>query len=119
MEFIALASNKGTVTNEERIDFLRKTKAARFLFNKEADDYFTHLNAEAIHLQVVHKIVSNAGSVEGMEDTEHNRVARIVWFNKQLDELPKEFDRFLTVEDVSDSKTKLFSARFTQSKRTE
>jgi hypothetical protein len=40
------------------------------------------------------------------------RTARVIWFNEQLEQLPKQFDSFVTVEAAPDSSKKLFSARF-------
>jgi hypothetical protein len=77
-----------------------KDEAARFLFNQEAEDYFTHLAHQALKLQI------DTGQSEKM------RAARGIWFNEQLDQLPKEFDRFLAVEAVPDSSKKFFSSRF-------
>src|SRR6266436_8285269 len=113
MLFLALMVTKSTVTHEERIDFVRKTRAARFIFNKEADDYFIHLSKEAIAIQVGSYIVDLIGEGAPSEQSPKLLGARLMWFNEQLNELPKEFDEFLTVEAVPVPSKKRFSARFT------
>jgi hypothetical protein len=114
MQLIALVSRNGTVTDKGRIDFVQKTKAARFLFGKEAEDYFTHLNSEAIAIQVGSQLSDILGEGVKSEQSQFPMLlgARRMWFNGQLDELPKEFDDFLTVETLPNSSKKRFTARF-------
>jgi hypothetical protein len=112
MRFLTLVVTKGSVTHEERIDFVQKTRAGRFIFNKEADEYFIHLSKEAIAIQVGSYITDLLGEGATKEESPKLLGARLMWFNQQLDELPKEFDDFLTVETVSNSSKKRFSDRF-------
>jgi hypothetical protein len=44
--FLAMIVSKGKVTRGERIDFVRKTRAARFIFNKEVDDFIAGFDPE-------------------------------------------------------------------------
>ena len=47
---------------------MRKTRAARFIFNKEVDDYFIHLNKEAIAIEVSNYVADLFGEGAAKED---------------------------------------------------
>jgi hypothetical protein len=116
MKFVTLVAMNHTASLEERIEFVRKTKAARFLFNEEAAAYFSHVDSQAVLVEVGQKLIAQAGAFETKAGSIALLKARIDWFDEQLALLPKDFDRFLAIEGSKpdESRGRPFSARFTE-----
>lgn len=114
MQFIGIVLIADTVTYEQRIDFKQKTKAARFLISKGAEEYFGHLNGRAILIGDQYKrieMLRTAGMNQEWQEAIKKHEELREWFNEQLDQLPMRFDKCLKIEPVR-SLDKAFSDRF-------
>jgi hypothetical protein len=100
MTMAAIAAQKGDVTLEERRTCAIATKGAEFLFNKEIDDYCLKLGKEATLLGLDNHHIDQlkfTGAKQYLE-AEVGKSERMIWFNTQIDEMPKRFAEFLKIE---------------------
>ena len=100
MAMAAIAAQKGEVTSEERRTCAIATKGAEFLFNKEIDDYCLKLGKEATLLGLDNHHINQLKSTGAKQylEAEVSKGERMIWFNTQIDEMPKRFAEFLKIE---------------------
>jgi hypothetical protein len=100
MVMAAIAAQKGEVTSEERRTCAIATKGAEFLFNKEIDDYCLKLGREATLLGLDNHHINQLKSTGAKQylEAEVSKGERMIWFNTQIDEMPKRFAEFLKIE---------------------
>jgi hypothetical protein len=100
MEMAAIAAVKGEVTPEQQRKWAIATKGAEFLFNKEIDDYCLKLGKEAVLLGLDNHHIDRLKFTRAKEHlkAEMSKGERLIWFNTQIDEMPKRFAEFLKIE---------------------
>jgi hypothetical protein len=75
----------------------RKAREARHLFDDKIRDICDTLYEEGVNVMIGHEMMDK-GTSANHQQTVEAWGKRIMWFNQQLDTLPKEFDRFLQVK---------------------
>jgi hypothetical protein len=99
MTIAAIAVAKGDVTLEQRQTCATATKGAEFLFNKEIDDYCLQFLQEAAVFSLDKNWIGHMQATGADNpDIVANYGNRALWFNTQIDEMPKRFAEFLRVE---------------------
>jgi hypothetical protein len=100
MDLAAIAIIKGDVTPEQRRKCAIATKGAEFLFNKEIDNYCLQFlkEAGALNLEKVLLDQFKETGAEPNQQTISSYGDRVLWFNAQVDEIPKRFAEFLKIE---------------------
>jgi hypothetical protein len=100
MTMAVIVVGKGDVTFEQRRTCAIATKGAEFLFNKEIDDYCLELvrKAETLNLKKYQMDQSKIAGGEMNPETIESYGDCVLWFNRQVDEMPKRFAEFLKIE---------------------
>jgi hypothetical protein len=100
MTLAAIAVAEGDVNPEQRRTCAIATKGAEFLFNEEIDNYCLQLVREAVTLGLEKYRIDQMKNVAAKQNSqaEASYSDRLLWFNTQIDEMPKRFAEFLKVE---------------------
>jgi hypothetical protein len=98
MKMAAIAVADGDITHEQRRTCAIATKGAEFLFNKEILDYCDQLIREAVNLGLEKHRIDQFKFTGINSQTETSYSNRLLWFNTQIDEMPKRFAEFLKIE---------------------
>jgi predicted nucleic acid-binding Zn-ribbon protein len=92
--YIANAMSRGDVVDGEEYQFLRDTKHARFIFDKEVDDYINEIFRKSIDLQFFSRQIKQLQG-KPLEEVSEKRRKVFEWLQNELKNLQKRFEKFL------------------------
>ena len=100
MEFVAEILTNMTCTQESNRIYLVKTREARFLFEKEIEDYLLEINKKATKLMIYSEIKKNKSQMSGTLDEDIEKIELFQWFlQQQTSVIPSKFEKYLKVEE--------------------
>jgi hypothetical protein len=96
--FVSSVVTNGKVVEQDRINFLRETIEARWLFDKKIDDYLKNeIHGKAVELQGL-EAMFDAGLEREARNQNLERQSEIKsWFNSQFAVLESRFENYLNL----------------------
>jgi hypothetical protein len=96
MEFLAAIMRRSTISDEELMVFLQKTRESYFLFGQEIGDYLDELYRQAVDLQA-RSIMVHEGLPDGDERTRviHEKTEISKWFTRQFEITRTKFTKYM------------------------
>ena len=94
--FMAEILKQGRVPENAETRFLRETKTAIFLFDKEIEELTQEIHRKAVDLQELEAALENLQGEERSRNVEKQRETKN-WFASQLMDCTKRFSRFLSI----------------------
>jgi hypothetical protein len=97
--FVSSVVSNGKVLEEDRINFVRQTIEARWLFDKKTDIYLTKgINQKAIDLQGLQNLSEGGLDDAAREENEQKQLEIKSWFNNQFTVLEERFESYLNLK---------------------
>jgi len=98
MTLVATAMTKRTVSNEDLRGFGIKTTEARFFYNDEIAKFLEEMQQQALDLQICHKMMKEAPTVDERQQYADGWSKRAKWFSDLPNEINAKFSPFLSKE---------------------
>ncbi|MEW6143605.1 MAG: hypothetical protein AB1598_01160 [Thermodesulfobacteriota bacterium] len=99
--FISYIVSKADVDIDRAFQFLRETREAEFLFDKEILEYTDEMYKKALK---IHAIVASYESLPtGDRRTElvNEQLSLVTWFSSQVEIASKKFSKYLSLKDLN------------------
>lgn len=91
---IANGITHGAFDNNEEIQFLRDTKHARFIFDKDIADFMDEIYKKSVGLSFLNSRTEQLSGKE-LETTIQKRQEVFNWFTMELNNIQKRFEKYL------------------------
>jgi hypothetical protein len=99
MEFLACVMRRSTVSDEELVAFLQKTRESYFLFGPDIGDYLDVLYKKAVDLQyhstMLHDPTSNLPVGDERSRLAHEKAEISKWFTRQFEVTRTKFTKYM------------------------
>jgi hypothetical protein len=100
MELCARISQKGTVTQEQLREYVKKTREASFFFNDEIQTYCDQLYKNGVNLMTADQVIKTAPDSPSYPQMAEMYRDLMLWFVEQVDKGAKpRFERFLRIRE--------------------
>jgi hypothetical protein len=95
-DLLSVVTGSGDVPSEKSFEFLMRTRAAKFLFDDEIDQYlYRELYAKAVALQTLNSELKDVPVGDERSRLARERKEVFDWFAAQIEALDRKFSPFL------------------------